>query len=102
MSLIWHRTHHRRPAVESSLSVKEPVSIPPDLAQRIKLRAKELKIRQKDRSWAAEVVNDFRENLLRFLKNSSDQPLFQSANFLTTGSYFEKVKVRSGETDQNL
>ncbi|XP_014895201.1 cyclic GMP-AMP synthase [Poecilia latipinna] len=80
-------------SVESSLSVEEPLPIPPHLAHWIKLRAKELKIRQKDRSWAAELVNDFRENLLRFLKNSSDQPLFQSADFLTTGSYFEKVKI---------
>lgn len=77
------------------MSAEESVFIPPDLAHWIKLRAKELKIRQKDRSWAAEVVNDFRENLLRFLRSNSEQPVFQTADFLTTGSYFEKVKIHS-------
>uniref|UniRef100_A0A3B4Y517 Uncharacterized protein n=1 Tax=Seriola lalandi dorsalis TaxID=1841481 RepID=A0A3B4Y517_SERLL len=57
--------------------------------------AEDLKIRQGERSWAAAVVNDFRENLLKFLRSSSDQPFFQTAEFLTTGSYFEKVKIHS-------
>ncbi|KAM4725166.1 cyclic GMP-AMP synthase [Anableps anableps] len=82
-------------SVESSLAAKEPVFIPAELAHWIKVQAQELKIRQKDRCWAAEVVNDFRENLLRFLRSSSDQPVFQSVDFLTTGSYFEKVKILS-------
>lgn len=73
--------------------VEELSSIPPELANWIKVNAKDLKLRQTDRRWAAEVVNDFRENLLKFLRSSSDQPFFQSAEFLTTGSYFEKVKV---------
>ena len=72
---------------------EELSSVPPELANWIKVNAKDLKLRQTDRRWAAEVVNDFRENLLKFLRSSSDQPFFQSAEFLTTGSYFEKVKV---------
>lgn len=59
----------------------------------IKLNAKGLKIRQLERRWAAEMVNDFRDNLLKFLRLNSDEP-FQSAEFLNSGSYFEKVKVR--------
>uniref|UniRef100_A0A673B1M6 Cyclic GMP-AMP synthase-like n=1 Tax=Sphaeramia orbicularis TaxID=375764 RepID=A0A673B1M6_9TELE len=70
-------------------------SVPPELAGWIKERAKALKIRQTDRRWAAEVVNDFRENLLKFLKKNDDQPFFQTAEFLTSGSYFEKVKIDS-------
>ncbi|XP_026202924.1 cyclic GMP-AMP synthase [Anabas testudineus] len=69
--------------------------ISPELANLIKQRAKELKIRKAARSWAAQVVNDFRENLLKFLKNSTDQPFFQSAEFLSSGSYFENVKIHS-------
>lgn len=68
--------------------------VSPELANRIIRNAKDLKIRQTDRRWAAEVVNDFRENLLKFLR-SCDQPFFQTADFVTSGSYFEKVKVRS-------
>ncbi|XP_039977851.1 cyclic GMP-AMP synthase, partial [Xiphias gladius] len=80
---------------EGSTVVEESLPIPPELASWIKLNAKDLKIRQEDRRWAAEVVNDFRENLLRFLRSNGDQPLFKSADFLTTGSYFEKVKIHS-------
>lgn len=76
---------------------EEPGSISPELAQWIRSNAEDLKIGQKDRSWAAEVVNDFRDNLLRFLRNCNDQT-FQSAEFLTTGSYFEKVKVKVTES----
>lgn len=78
---------------EGSTEAEE--SVPPELANWIKLNAKDLKIRQTDRRWAAEVVNDFRENLLKFLRSSTDQPFFQSADFLTTGSYFEKVKIHN-------
>ncbi|XP_023118979.2 cyclic GMP-AMP synthase [Amphiprion ocellaris] len=85
----------QQPSEESSLVVEQSVSISPELASLIKRKAKDLKIRQTDRRWAAEVVNDFRENLLRFLRSCTDQPLFQSADFLTTGSYFEKVKIHS-------
>lgn len=80
-------------AVEGSCKEEKSVSVSPKLTNWIKLNAKDLKIRLTDRRWAAEVVNDFRENLLRFLKNNDDQPFFQSAEFLTSGSYFEKVKV---------
>ncbi|XP_008291104.1 cyclic GMP-AMP synthase [Stegastes partitus] len=79
---------------EESAPVAEQV-ITQELANWIKQNANNLKIRQTDRRWAAEVVNDFRENLLRFLRSCTDQPLFQSADFLTTGSYFEKVKIHS-------
>lgn len=81
--------------MEVSRAEEEPVSVSPELSNWIKLNSKNLKIRQTDRSWAAEVVNDFRDNLLKFLRSNSDQPLFRKAEFLTTGSYFEKVKVRS-------
>lgn len=72
--------------------VAEESAIPTDLETWIKNNAEDLKIRLTDRRWAAEVVNDFRENLLKFLNN---EPLFKSAECLNAGSYFEKVKVRS-------
>ncbi|KAG7219313.1 hypothetical protein INR49_019117 [Caranx melampygus] len=75
--------------------VMEESSVSPRLTKWIRENAEDLKIRQADRSWAAGIVNDFRDNLLKFLRSSSDQPFFQSAEFLTTGSYFEKVKIHS-------
>ncbi|XP_029022677.1 cyclic GMP-AMP synthase [Betta splendens] len=75
--------------------LKESSALSPEVADWIKDCARELKIRKDDRSRAAEVVNDFRDSLLKFLKSSTDQPFFQSAEFLNTGSYFEKVKIHS-------
>ncbi|XP_042362856.1 cyclic GMP-AMP synthase [Plectropomus leopardus] len=87
------RVQQQQPAEEESRADKELVSISPELISWIKNNAKDLKIRQTDRRWAAEVVNDFRDNFLKFLRNNVDQPFFQSADFLNTGSYFEKVKI---------
>ncbi|XP_058474461.1 cyclic GMP-AMP synthase-like [Solea solea] len=80
---------------EGSMLVEDLVPISPELANWIKLNSKGLKIRKKDRQWASEVVNDFRENLLKFLRSCTKEPFFQSAEFLNTGSYFEKVKIHS-------
>ncbi|XP_026155406.1 cyclic GMP-AMP synthase [Mastacembelus armatus] len=80
---------------ERSMGAEDSASISPDLTNWIKLNVEKLKIRKKEQSWAAEVVNDFRENLLKFLRKNTDQPFFQSADFLTTGSYFEKVKIHT-------
>ncbi|CAK6949196.1 cyclic GMP-AMP synthase [Scomber scombrus] len=92
---VRQRQRVQQPSVEGSCEDEKSVSVCPKLTNWIKLNAKDLKIRLTDRRWAAEVVNDFRENLLRFLKNNDDQPFFQSAEFLTSGSYFEKVKIHS-------
>ncbi|XP_035537799.1 cyclic GMP-AMP synthase [Morone saxatilis] len=89
------KVQQQQQAEEGSTEDKVPVSLSPELANWIKLSAKDLKIRQTDRRWAAEVVNDFRESLLKFLRSNSDQPFFQSGDFLTTGSYFEKVKIHN-------
>ncbi|KAK2920805.1 cyclic GMP-AMP synthase [Channa argus] len=74
---------------------EESVCVSQELASWIKLNAQSLKIRKEDLSWAAGVVKDFRENLLKFLRSCTDQPFFQSAEFINTGSYFEKVKINS-------
>ncbi|XP_078123442.1 cyclic GMP-AMP synthase isoform X2 [Sander vitreus] len=89
------KAQQQRAAEEGSKVFEEPLSISPELTSWIKLNAKDLKIRMTDRRWAAEVVNDFQDNLLKFLRSSRDQPFFQSADFLNTGSYFEKVKIHS-------
>lgn len=92
---VRQRQKVQQQPVEESYVAEELASISPKLANWIKVNAKDLKIRQTDRRWAAEVVNDFRENLLKFLKSNDEQPFFQTAEFLTSGSYFEKVKIHS-------
>ncbi|XP_067112618.1 cyclic GMP-AMP synthase [Osmerus mordax] len=64
-----------------------------ELLHRIKLRVRDLVIPQSNRKWAVELVNDLRDNLLDFLKNNDEQPFFQSADWLTSGSYYETVKI---------
>lgn len=91
-SLLCLKRYYLCHLTEEGEVAEESASIPTDLDNWIRNNAKELKIRQTDRRWAAEVVNDFRENLLKFLNNDT---LFKSAECLNAGSYFEKVKVRS-------
>ncbi|KAL0962443.1 hypothetical protein UPYG_G00340080 [Umbra pygmaea] len=69
--------------------------ISPELAQWIRFRAEKLKLRLDDRKWAAELVNHLRDSLLEFLKKSDDQPYFQLARVLNSGSYYEMVKIHN-------
>uniref|UniRef100_A0A4W5KRC3 Mab-21-like nucleotidyltransferase domain-containing protein n=1 Tax=Hucho hucho TaxID=62062 RepID=A0A4W5KRC3_9TELE len=73
----------------------ELAPITPELARWIRLRAQDLKLRQSDRQWAADLVIHLRDSLLVFLKNSDEQPYFQSASVLNSGSYFEMVKIHN-------
>ena len=76
----------------------EPVEVTtPELERWIRLSAQDLRIRKRDRQWAAGIVKDFRTNLLKFLKKNDDQPYFQSCipAFLNAGSYFELAKVHT-------
>lgn len=76
-------------------SVEVAVQISPELSRWIRLRAQDLIIRQSDRQWAVELVNNLRDNLLDFLKNNDEQPYFKSADWLTSGSYYEMVKIHN-------
>ncbi|XP_059206391.1 cyclic GMP-AMP synthase [Centropristis striata] len=87
------KSQQQQAAEEGRRAVEESLSVSPELINWIKVNAKDLKIRLTDRRWAAEVVNDFRDNLLKFLRSNGDQTFFQSTDFLNTGSYFEKVKI---------
>ncbi|KAL6099394.1 uncharacterized protein ACO6RY_01225 [Pungitius sinensis] len=86
------KRQQKQASEEESKMVEGPV--PAEVSKWIKHNAEDLKIRLSDRRWAAEMVNDFRDNLLKFLRLNSDQP-FKSAEFLNSGSYFEKVKIHS-------
>ncbi|KAJ7999996.1 hypothetical protein DPEC_G00200230 [Dallia pectoralis] len=75
--------------------VDEAVPVSQELARWIKLRAQDLKLRQRDRQWAVELVNHLRDSLLESLKNSDEQPYFQAATVLNSGSYYEMVKIQN-------
>lgn len=85
---------HQYDSSSSPVLAEDSVPVPPDPVHRIKLDAEDLKIRQTDRRWSEDEVNDLREDMLRSLR-CSDPNTFQAADVLTTSSCFEKVKVRS-------
>ncbi|KAM4631461.1 cyclic GMP-AMP synthase [Polymixia lowei] len=102
-STLRPRRRLQQKAVEEPGVADEPVPISLSLARWIRASAQNLKIRPGDRQWASEQVNDFRDNLLKFLKNSSDQPYFNSVEFFNSGSYFEMVKIhKPNEFDMML
>ncbi|KAK6327358.1 cyclic GMP-AMP synthase isoform X2 [Coregonus clupeaformis] len=83
------------PRQRPHLTGDELAPISQELARWIRLRAQDLKLRQSDRQWAVDLVNHLRDSLLVFLKNSDEQPYFQSASVLNSGSYYEMVKIHN-------
>ncbi|KAK7138592.1 hypothetical protein R3I93_015893 [Phoxinus phoxinus] len=64
-----------------------------ELDRLIKLRGRDLRLRKVDQQNAVKIVNHLIESLLDFLKNNEDQPLFRDVSVLTSGSYYEMVKI---------
>jgi len=75
--------------------------ISPELDRLIKQRGRDLRVRKVDQQNAVKIVNHLIESLLEFLKNNEDQPFFREVSVLTSGSYYEMVKVRNINTDKN-
>lgn len=70
-------------------------SISPQLDRLIKQRGRDLRLRKVDQQSAVKIVNQLIESLLEFLKNNEDQPFFREISVLTSGSYYEMVKVKN-------
>uniref|UniRef100_A0A8C1UTS7 Cyclic GMP-AMP synthase n=1 Tax=Cyprinus carpio TaxID=7962 RepID=A0A8C1UTS7_CYPCA len=54
---------------------------------------RDLRLRKLDQQNAVKIVNHLIESLLEFLKNNDDQPFFREVSVLTSGSYYEMVKI---------
>lgn len=72
---------------------RSPPAVSPILDRWIRQRARDLTLRKVDTQRASKVVNNFRDQLLDFLKNNQEKPYFRQAKVLNSGSYFELVKV---------
>ncbi|XP_022539020.1 cyclic GMP-AMP synthase [Astyanax mexicanus] len=68
-------------------------SITPELDRLIRQRGRDLRLRQVDKQQAARLVNKLKTDLLKFLKDNQEQPFFRDVSPITTGSYFELVKI---------
>ncbi|KAL7829625.1 hypothetical protein AOLI_G00305100 [Acnodon oligacanthus] len=65
----------------------------PDLDRLIRQRGRDLRLRQVERQRAVKLVNTLITNLQKFLKDNEEQPFFRDISVLTTGSYYELVKI---------
>ncbi|KAF7691176.1 cyclic GMP-AMP synthase [Silurus meridionalis] len=64
-----------------------------ELDRWIRQRGRDLRLRQADRQAAVKLVNNLRKDLLKFLKESDEQPFFRDVSVLNSGSYYELVKI---------
>ncbi|XP_042633014.1 cyclic GMP-AMP synthase-like [Cyprinus carpio] len=74
-------------------SIGDDSSISPELDRLIRQRGRDLRLRKLDQQNAVKIVNHLIESLLEFLKNNDDQPFFREVSVLTSGSYYEMVKI---------
>lgn len=70
-------------------------SISPQLNRLIRQRSRDLRLRKFDQQSAVKIVNHLIESLLEYLKNNEDHPFFRDVSVLTSGSYYEMVKVKN-------
>lgn len=75
--------------------VGDDCSISPELDRLIRQRGRDLRLRKLDQQKAVKIVNHLIDSLLEFLKNNDDQPFFREVSVLTSGSYYEMVKVKN-------
>ncbi|XP_067266921.1 cyclic GMP-AMP synthase [Chanodichthys erythropterus] len=68
-------------------------SISPQLDRLIRQRSRDLRLRKVDQQSAVKIVNHLIESLLEYLKNNEDHPFFRDVSVLTSGSYYEMVKI---------
>ncbi|XP_003200687.3 cyclic GMP-AMP synthase [Danio rerio] len=64
-----------------------------ELERLIRQRGRDLRLRKLDQQKAVRTVNHLIDSLLEFLKNNEDQPFFRDISVLTSGSYYEMVKI---------
>ncbi|XP_042711040.1 cyclic GMP-AMP synthase-like isoform X1 [Chrysemys picta bellii] len=79
---------------ESSEMAAAALSMPSqDVVLRIKKRAKALILKQEEINKAARIFNGFVDPFIRYLKECPERPYFNEVTKLTTGSYYEFVKI---------
>lgn len=64
-----------------------------DVIFRIKERVKSLPLKHDERAKAAGIINEFIDSFISYLKKCEERPYFKEVTKMTTGSYYEFVKV---------
>ncbi|XP_044872388.1 cyclic GMP-AMP synthase-like isoform X2 [Mauremys mutica] len=79
---------------ESSEMAAAALAMPSqDVVLRIKKRAKALTLKQEEITKAAGIFNGFIDPFISYLKECPERPYFKKVTKLTTGSYYEFVKI---------
>lgn len=71
----------------------DDVLVSPELDRMIRQRGRDLRLRKTDQQQAVKLVNHLIDSLVDFLKNNEDQAFFKEVSVLTSGSYYEMVKI---------
>ncbi|XP_019407880.1 PREDICTED: cyclic GMP-AMP synthase-like [Crocodylus porosus] len=64
-----------------------------DIFFRVKERVKSLPLKHDERAKAAGIINEFIDSFISYLKKCEERPYFKEVTKMTTGSYYEFVKV---------
>uniref|UniRef100_A0A8C0HG85 Cyclic GMP-AMP synthase n=1 Tax=Chelonoidis abingdonii TaxID=106734 RepID=A0A8C0HG85_CHEAB len=83
-------TQRRRESAGWSAALAMPSQ---DVVVRIKKRAKTLTLKQEEITKAAGIFNGFIDPFISYLKECPERPYFKKVTKLTTGSYYEFVKI---------
>uniref|UniRef100_A0A452HWJ9 Uncharacterized protein n=1 Tax=Gopherus agassizii TaxID=38772 RepID=A0A452HWJ9_9SAUR len=83
-------TQRRRESAGWSTALAMPSQ---DVVLRIKKRAKTLTLKQEEITKAAGIFNGFIDPFISYLKECPERPYFKKVTKLTTGSYYEFVKI---------
>uniref|UniRef100_A0A8C8S3J1 Mab-21-like nucleotidyltransferase domain-containing protein n=1 Tax=Pelusios castaneus TaxID=367368 RepID=A0A8C8S3J1_9SAUR len=65
----------------------------PVTSHRIEERVKSIRLKQKEISNAADIINGFIDPFISHLKECPERPYFKGVTKVTTGSYYELVKI---------
>ncbi|XP_051991396.1 cyclic GMP-AMP synthase-like [Xyrauchen texanus] len=74
-------------------TIGDDLIISSELDRLIRQRGRDLRLRKNDQQNAVKLVNNLINGLLEFFKNNEDQPFFREVSVLTSGSYYELVKI---------
>ncbi|XP_078093307.1 cyclic GMP-AMP synthase [Mustelus asterias] len=89
------RQRFHGPTEAAAETTPAPILQNKEMSKRIRMIVKKLTIKRDERSLAAEMINDLIDRLINFLQNNEKYACFKEVTKLTTGSYYEFVKISS-------
>ncbi|GCB65328.1 hypothetical protein scyTo_0007690, partial [Scyliorhinus torazame] len=92
------RQRFQTPIEEAAETTSAVILRNKEMSKRFQLIVKKLSLKRDERSLAAEIINDLTDQLIDFLRKNEKYACFKEVKKLTTGSYYEYVKVARRKT----